>query len=183
MQKAVFLDRDGVINREVDNLKSLNQLRLLPQAASAIKKINKRGFLVIIITNQPVVARGWITENELQAIHQVLLSRLAKKGAKIDAIYYCPHHPNANVLIYRKVCADRKPGVGLVKKAAEKFKISLKNSFFIGDSTRDIQTAKNAGLKSILVKTGFGGKDKKYQVIPDFMADNLPEAVLYILKN
>lgn len=176
MKPAIFLDRDGVINREVDNLSDIRQLRLLPYAAAALKKLNQSGFLVIIITNQPVVARGWITEDDLGLIHRELLLRLAKKGAKIDAIYYCPHHPKANLLKYRIDCEDRKPNIGLIKKAINRFKISLKNSFFVGDSTTDIQTAKNGGIKSILVKTGYKGNDGKYNVKSDFVAKNLYEA-------
>ena len=91
--KAVFLDRDGTINKEVDVLRDLKQLKILPRAAEAIKKINQLGYLAIIITNQPVIARGWLTEKEVDHIHAVLINRLAKKGAKIDAVYYCPHHP------------------------------------------------------------------------------------------
>ncbi|OGK24253.1 hypothetical protein A3A46_01545 [Candidatus Roizmanbacteria bacterium RIFCSPLOWO2_01_FULL_37_13] len=182
MQKAVFLDRDGVINREVDNLRDVKQLTLLPHAADAIRKLNQSGFLVIIITNQPVVARGWISEERLKKIHMELLKRLGKKGARIDAIYFCPHHPNADLSKYRKDCQDRKPNIGLIKKAVKNFKIALENSFLIGDSTRDIQTAKNAGIPSILLKTGYGGKDRKFNVKPDYIAKNLFEASIKFIS-
>ena len=182
MPKAVFIDRDGVINREVDNLKDIGQLRLLPGVATAIRKINQNGILVIVITNQPVVARGWISENELNLIHQEILTRLAKKGAKIDAFYYCPHHPEANLKKYRKKCRCRKPNIGLIQKAVKKYNISIKDSYFIGDTTRDILTAKNVGLKSILVKTGYGGKDKKFNVKPDYIVNNLYEAANLICR-
>src|SRR3989338_5019263 len=181
-KKAIFLDRDGVINREVDNLKSINQLRLLPYVSQAIKKFNQSGFLVIVITNQPVIARGWIDEIELQNIHKELVNRLKKRGTKIDAIYYCPHHPNANLTKYRKDCQDRKPNIGLIKKAVNDFNISLKDSFLVGDTTSDIQTAKNAGVKSILVKTGYAGNDKKFKVIPNYSAKNLDEAANLIVN-
>ena len=182
MPKAVFLDRDGVINREVDNLTHLGQLRLLPGVAAAIRKINQSGILAIIITNQPVVARGWLSENKLNLIHQEILIRLAKKGARIDAIYYCPHHPNANLAKYRKDCEDRKPNIGLIKKAVKDFNISLKDSFMAGDSTTDIQTSHNAGVRSILLKTGYAGKDKKFKVKPDYIVNNLFEAANLICK-
>src|SRR3989344_1914099 len=181
-KKAIFLDRDGVINREVDNLKSINQLRLLPYVSQAIKKFNQSGFLVIVITNQPVIARGWIDEIELQNIHKELVNRLKKRGAKIDAIYYCPHHPNANLTKYRKDCQDRKPNIGLIKKAVNDFNISLKDSFMAGDSTTDIQTSHKAGVSRIFLKTGYAGKDKKFKVKPDYIVNNLFEAANLICK-
>ncbi|MBI3589571.1 MAG: HAD family hydrolase [Candidatus Liptonbacteria bacterium] len=179
---AVFLDRDGTINREVDVLRDLKQLKILPRAAEAIKKINRLGFLVIVITNQPVIARGWLTEKEVDKIHAVLISRLARKGAKIDAIYYCPHHPNANLKKYRVKCHCRKPNIGMILKAAKKYKINLKKSFMIGDHTRDILTGKNAKLKTILVKTGYAGKDNYYKIKPDFTTQNLQGAIKIIKR-
>lgn len=180
--KAVFLDRDGTINKEVDVLRDLKQLKILPKAGEAIKAINRLGFLTIIITNQPVIARGWINEKELDRIHAVLIKRLAKKGAKIDAIYYCPHHPNANLKKYRVKCRCRKPNLGMILQAARKFNIDFKKSFMVGDHTRDILTGKKAKLKTILVKTGYAGKDNYYNVNPDFTVKNLFEAVKIIKK-
>ena len=182
MKKAVFLDRDGTINKEVDNLRDISQLQLLPNVAKAINKLNQNNFLVIIITNQPVVARGWITKKRLIEIHQLLMVKLQKQGARIDAIYYCPHHPDANLRQYRKDCPDRKPNIGLIKNAVKDFNISLSDSFLIGDSTTDIKTANNADIKNILVKTGYAGKDKKFDVIADFTVKNLLEAVSIICK-
>ncbi len=183
MAKAVFLDRDGVINREVDVLRDIRQLKLLPGAAKAIEKINKLGFLAVVITNQPVIARGWLTEKEVDQIHAVLIKRLGNKKAKIDGIYYCPHHPDANLKRYRLKCSCRKPGTGLIKKAAKELGINLKKSFMIGDRTADILSGKRAGLKTILVKTGYAGKDGKHEVKPDFTADNLSKAADIIKKN
>ncbi len=182
VNRAVFLDRDGVINREVDVLRSIKQLRLLPNAARAIKKINNLGFLAVIVTNQPVIARGWLTEKEVEEIHAVLGKRLKIGGAKIDAIYSCPHHPNANLKKYRMECSCRKPNTGLIKKAAKELNINLKKSFMVGDRTADILAGKRAGLKTILVKTGYAGKDGRYQVNPDFTAKNLLEAGEIIKK-
>jgi histidinol-phosphate phosphatase family protein len=182
MNKAVFLDRDGVINREVDVLRSLKQLRLLPRVAQAVRQLNKLGFLIIVVTNQPVIARGWLTKKGLEKIHQVLIERLAKKGARIDAIYYCPHHPNANLKKYRRRCQCRKPNIGLIKKAVKKFKINVKESFMVGDGTGDILAGQRAGLKTILVETGYAGKDGKYDIKPDFIIKNLNEAIK-IIKN
>ncbi len=183
VNKAVFLDRDGVINREVDVLRSIKQLKLLPAAAKAVRKINKIGFLAVILTNQPVIARGWLTEKEMDKIHEVLIKRLDKKSAKIDAIYYCPHHPNANLKKYRLKCSCRKPNTGLIKKAAKELKIDIKKSFMVGDRTADILAGKRAGLKTILVKTGYAGKDGKYKVRPDFTAKNISGAVEIIKKH
>lgn len=183
MKKAVFLDRDGTINKEVNNLRDINQLRLLPNVAKAIRKFGQNHFLIIMITNQPVVARGWITEKQLEEIHMVLMARLKKQGARIDAIYYCPHHPNANFKKYKKDCSDRKPNIGLINKAVKDFNISLKDSFLIGDSTTDIKTANNADIKNILVKTGYAGKDKKFDVSADYIAKDLLEAVSIVCKH
>ncbi|RJQ29503.1 HAD family hydrolase [Candidatus Parcubacteria bacterium] len=184
MRRAVFLDRDGVINREVDVLRSVKQLRLLPRVAEAIQRLNEAGFLVVIVTNQPVVARGWLTEKEVDGIHEILLRRLQGKGARVDAVYYCPHHPNANLKRYRRKCSCRKPNPGLFIKAAKKFKIGLKKSFSVGDMMWDILAGKRAGTTTILVETGYGGKDKKLaiEVSPDYTAKNLYEAVRIIKR-
>lgn len=180
MKKAVFLDRDGVINKEVDNLRRIKDLRLLPGVAKAISQLNRLGYLTIIITNQPVIARGWIKPGYLDEIHQELQNRL--KPAKIDAVYYCPHHPNANLKEYRKKCSCRKPNTGMVKKAIQKYKIDPKKSFFIGDSTRDILTGEKVGVKTILVQTGYSGKDGSYKVMPDFVSKNLLDSIKIIKK-
>jgi len=183
LHRAVFLDRDGTINREVGNLRSVGQLRILPGVAHAIKELNKLGFLVIVATNQPVVARGWVTEKEIDAIHAVLVSRLGRRGAKIDAIYYCPHHPEANLKKYRLQCRCRKPNIGMIIRATKGLDVDLRRSFMAGDSTRDILTGKKAGLKTILIRTGYAGKDGKYAVRADFTAKNLSQAVKIIKKN
>ncbi len=182
MKKAVFLDRDGVLNEEVDVLRDVKQLRVIPGVAKALQKINKLGFLAIVVTNQPVIARGWLTEKEVEAINQVLVSRLAKKGGKIDAVYYCPHHPNANLKKYRLQCRCRKPNIGMVKKAAKEFSIDLKKSFMVGDTMPDIVMGKRAKLTTVLVKTGGPKNDRGYSAKPDFVAKNLGEAVKFIQK-
>lgn len=181
--RAIFLDRDGTINKQVGDLVDVKQLRILPGTASAIKKLNRLGFLVVVITNQPVIARGWLTEKEVDAIHGVLIKRLGKKGAKLDAIYYCPHHPDAQVKKYRVFCRCRKPEIGLILRAAKKFGINLKKSFIVGDTVRwDVLAGKKAKMKTILVKTGVA-HDPKYNAKPDFVAKNLKEAVLIIQKH
>jgi histidinol-phosphate phosphatase family protein len=183
-RRAVFLDRDGTINREVDVLRRLKQLRLLPNVSRAIRDLNRFGYLVVVITNQPVVARGWITEKYLREIHGDLTRRLARSGAWIDAIYYCPHHPNANLKKYRMACSCRKPEIGMIKNAAKDLNIKLdRNSFFVGDSSRDMLAGKRAKLTTILVKTGYAGADGKYDAKPDYVAKNLLAAVGIIKRH
>lgn len=181
-QKAVFIDRDGTINKEVDVLRDLKQLKVLPKTGEAIKELNRLGFLVIVITNQAVVARGWLTEEEIDHIHGVLIERLSKKGAKIDAIYYCPHHPEANLKKYRVKCLCRKPNPGMILKAASEFDINFRKSFMVGDNTKDILAGKKVKVKTILVETGYGGKDGNHNAKPDFTAKNLFEAVKIIKR-
>jgi len=184
-RKAIFLDRDGVINEEVDQLCKVKDLKIYDFAAKAIKKINEIGNLAIIISNQPMIAKGFMTENDLHEIHKKLEAELGKKGAKIDAIYYCSHHPEkgfAGEMPELKIkCKCRKPEIGLFLKAKKDFNIDLKKSYLIGDKTSDILAGKRAGCKTILVKTGYGGKDKLFNVKPDFTAKNLLEAVNNIL--
>ncbi len=174
---GVFLDRDGVINEEVGLLYRVNQLRLLSGVPEAIQECSKYGFKVIVVTNQPVIARGLCTEQYMEEIHEALQGMLNEKGAQLSEIYYCPHHENADLLRYRKACSCRKPNVGMLMRASEKFNLDLQRSFLIGDRTVDILTGKNAGCQTILVKTGYGGSDGKYDVSPDYECADLAEAV------
>jgi len=186
MVRAVFLDRDGVINKEVGHISKPEQFELLPKVGEAIRLLNKNKFKVIVISNQTVIARGEDTIEDIENIHKKMKKEIEKCGAHIDAIYYCPHHPDKGFpgerVEYKINCDCRKPKIGLLKKAVKKFNIYLKNSFFIGDKTVDIQTGKNAGCKTILVKTGYGGNDKKFKVKPDFICEDLLDAVDLILK-
>ncbi len=182
MNRVVFLDRDGVINKEVDHLHKVRDLRLLPGAARAIAKLNRSGFLIVVISNQAAVAKGMLTEEGLDEINAELLRRLARRGAKIDAIYHCLHHPEATVKKYRVKCDCRKPSPGMIIEAAKSLNIDLKKSFFIGDTTSDILAGERAGLTTILVQTGYAGRDKKHEVKPDVTVKNLPEAVKYISR-
>lgn len=183
MKRAVFLDRDGTLNTAIENIRSTNQLRILPGTAAAIKKLNRAGFLAIVITNQPIVARGLVTEKGLGFIHAALVKRLSRKGGKLDAIYYCPHHPNANLPKYRLRCRCRKPNTGLVRQAIKRFRINSKKSFMVGDTMPDIVMGKRAKLKTILVKTGGFKNHRGYKAKPDFVARNLAEAVDIIKKH
>jgi len=172
------------MNKEVDQLSQVKDLKLYHFAAKAIKKINDSDFLAIIITNQPMIAKGFMTEETLDEIHKKLETELGRAGAKIDAIYYCPHHPekgfSGEILELKIKCKCRKPEIGLFLKAKEEFNIDLKNSYLIGDKISDILAGKRAGCKTILVKTGYRGQDGLFSVKPNFIADNLLQAVRII---
>ena len=150
-QKAIFLDRDGTINKENGFITKQNQFELVPNAATAIKKINKSGFLAIVVTNQPVIARGDATFEELRLIHDKMETELGKDGAFIDAIYFCPHHTDKGFagerIEYKCNCPCRKPKPGMILQAAKDFNIDLKASYMIGDGKNDVLAGENAGLK------------------------------------
>lgn len=156
-QKAIFLDRDGTINKYVGFLRNINEFELLPNVAEAIKLINKSDYLAIVVTNQPVIARGEVTEEQLNEIHNKMETLLGEKGAYVDAIYYCPHHPDkgfeGEVAELKIKCDCRKPGIGLLQKAAIDFNIDLTNSWMIGDSVTDILCGVNAKCKTGYIGT------------------------------
>lgn len=185
-QPAIFIDRDGVVNEEVNNLSHIQQFKLLKNVEKSIAKLNASEYLAIIITNQPAVAKGFLTEVQLQEIHKKLETELGKEGAFVDKIYYCPHHPESGfegeVRALKIECACRKPKIGMIEKAVKEFNIDLQKSYMIGDSTTDIMTGINAGLKTVLVETGYGGRDKKYNCKPDYIALDLPDAINIILN-
>lgn len=183
IRKAVFLDRDGTIISQVELLHKSSELKLIPGAAKAINIFNCLGYFVVIVSNQPVVARGIIEFEEAGRIFDILVKRLGRMGAKIDAVYFCPHHPDAYVKKYKLFCKCRKPAPGMILDAATKYGINLKQSFFIGDSTQDVLAANKAKIKMILVKTGHGGKDSwQHKGSPDFTVKNILEAS-EIIKN
>ena len=153
---AVFLDRDGTIVSERDYLRSVSEMRLLPGAALAIRQLNRAGFAVVIATNQSGVARGLLSESDLEHIHRVLRERLGRRGAKLDGIYYCPHHPAAALRRYRRRCRCRKPSPGLLLRAARELGLDLARSFAVGDSARDLAAGRRAGCRTVLVRTGYG---------------------------
>ncbi len=181
MNKAVFIDRDGTINVEVDYLSSADKLVLIENAAAALKLLKDAGFLVIIVTNQSGIARGYFTEEDLGTIHDELLKNLNKNGQDlIDDIYFSPYHTEGTVEKYTKDSDCRKPATGMVMKAKVKFNIDLESSYMIGDSFADMKLAQNAGLKSFLVKTGYGEKTyekcKEENVIPFRYVKDIYEA-------
>lgn len=184
-QKAIFLDRDGTVNEYVGFLRDIDNFRLLPGVAEAIAKINASSYLAIIATNQPVIARGEVTFQELDEIHKKMETELGKGGSYLDDIFFCPHHPDkgyqGEVAELKMYCDCRKPKIGMLIEAAEKYNIDYNESWYIGDTTMDIQTGKNAGIRTILVQTGQAGQDGKYDAMPDYIAENLLAAVTYIL--
>jgi histidinol-phosphate phosphatase family protein len=181
----VLVDRDGTINEEVDLLHHESKLVLIPRAAKGIKLLNSHGIKVAIVTNQPVVARGMATEEDVQRINRKLAEMLEREGAHIDAVYYCPHHPDhpeAGDPRYRKDCYCRKPKTGMLEAASRQLDIPAERCFMIGDSTRDIAAGKGFGCRTILVRTGYGGRDGKYDAVPDYFCDDLYEAAKLVVS-
>jgi histidinol-phosphate phosphatase family protein len=186
LRAAVFFDRDGTLNLEVNHLRDPNQLILLDGVSEAVRRINRSGMVAVGITNQPVLARGDVTSEGLKKIHARLDSLLGKDGAYLDRMYVCPHHPNKGFLgeiAELKIrCRCRKPEAGLFNLAVQELNISRRDSWMVGDTTSDILAGKRAGLRTILVNTGYAGRDFKYSVDPDFIASNLADAVDWILN-
>ena len=183
---GIFLDRDGTINEEVDFLSSPENLHLLPRSAEAIHEFNALGFKVFIVTNQSGIARGRFTEKQLHDIHEALLSRLAEHNAHIDAIYYCPHHPDGSEPQFRTDCDCRKPQPGMILKAVREFSIDLPRSFVVGDRLIDIQMGNAVGVPAILVLTGYGKKElslcQHHNAKIAYIAADLFEAAQFIKR-
>ena len=183
-RKAIFLDRDGVINRHVGLVRRHEDFELLPEVASAIKLVNQSEYLAVLVTNQPVVAKGLCTLEELNVIHQKLETILGSKGAKLDATYFCPHHPERGFegenLKFKIPCDCRKPAIGMLTRASEDFNIDLNHSFIIGDSSRDIRCGINAGVKTVALLGGEGFDETSAK--PDFVFPSLFAAVQFILS-
>jgi len=154
---AVFLDRDGVLNQDPPHYAHrLDQLELIPRSAEAVKILKEHHYIVIILSNQSGVARGYYTENDVNIFNNALLMKLRECGGDVDAIYYCPHHPDAKIEKYRSICNCRKPKAGMLFKAAQDHDIDLLNSYIVGDKLSDIEAGKAAGCHAILVLTGHG---------------------------
>lgn len=166
--RAVFLDRDGVIIRERNYLADPRGIRVLRGAPQALKSLRAAGFKIIVATNQSGVARGYFSLAALRKIHAELAARLRRGGAKWDALYFSAHHPDSGH-------SWRKPGIGMLRAAARRFHLRLEDCYFIGDSTTDMQTARNAGCRAVLVRTGKGGRDGKFpRATPDKSASIWP---------
>jgi D-glycero-D-manno-heptose 1,7-bisphosphate phosphatase len=183
---AVFLDRDGTINEQMGYVNHLSRFILLPGVGRAIQRLNKAGLPVVVISNQSGVARGYFPEKLITQVHHKMETLLARDGARLDGIYYCPHHPRAEDPRYRRECDCRKPGAGLLHQAAADLHLDFKRSFMVGDRTSDLKAARQVGAKAILVLTGYGRGELEYVlpdklVKPDWIAEDLNQAVTIIL--
>jgi len=181
---AVFFDRDGTINEEVGYLSSLDQLNIYPGSYEAVRLVNEAGMKAVVITNQSGVARGFFPEAFLGVLHRRMRELLAEKGASIDGFYYCPHHPTEGNETYRRKCGCRKPETGMLTAAAEELHIDLERSYLIGDHASDMEAARRASAKGIMVRTGHGGIEiGKAGHLADFIADDVLEAVNWIMRD
>jgi D-glycero-D-manno-heptose 1,7-bisphosphate phosphatase len=187
MQRAVFIDRDGTISEEVGYINHPSRFRVFPYSAAAIKLLNDNGWLAIVVTNQAGVARGYFAEDMIKTVHEALAEEMAAGDARIDAIYYCAHHPSVGEPPYRLDCECRKPKPGLIRRAAEEFEIDLAGSWMIGDRYSDMELARNAGVNSAFVMSGYGRGEWEHQRQnwidqPDVTASHLLEAVKRIIE-
>ncbi len=184
-KRAVFLDRDGTINRDVGYPNSYHLIDIYPYSFAAVRKINQAGLLAVIITNQSGVGRGLIKESSLQAIHRQMKAAFVRQGARLDGIYYCPHYLFSELPEYKKDCSCRKPFPGMALQAADELNIDLPNSYMVGDKVEDILFGLNILARPILVLTGFGQQAitelKQQGIKPAYIASNLLEAVDWII--
>ena len=174
---CIFLDRDGVINRDMDSMPLCKDFELLDGVAEAIKAINKSDYLSVVVTNQPMIAKGFVSFEEVENTHKKMETLLGEQHAYLNGIYYCPHHPEkgfeGEIPELKIKCECRKPKAGMIFKAAEELNIDLNNSWMIGDSKRDIEAGKNAGCKTISIKENFGA---------DYVAEDLQNSIHIIMK-
>ena len=184
-QKCVFLDRDGTVNRFCGLVDKEELLVLEEHVVEAVRMLNDSDFLVIVVTNQPAVARGMCNMEDIRQSHRKMQTLLGEQNAYLDDIVFCPHHPDKGFAgedpAYKILCSCRKPATGMLDQMVQKYNIDLKNSYMVGDSTVDIQTGRNAGTKTILLRTGMGGQDERYRVTPDYIVDNLKIAAGIVL--
>lgn len=184
LRPAVFLDRDGVLVDELDFLVDPDALRLYPGVGEAVRELNSSGWVVVVVTNQSAVARGLLDERRLGEIHERLREHLARSGARLDAIFHCPHHPTAGREPYRRACDCRKPAPGLLERAARLLGLDLAHSWIVGDSARDLEAGAAVGVRGILVATGKGERERARLVAagraPAVFVPNLPAAVRHI---
>lgn len=185
MNNAVFLDRDGVITHDPPHYAHrIDQLKLIPKSAEAIGLLNENGFKVVVVSNQAGVARGYYQEKDVEIYNSAMKKELEKNDAYIDAIYYCPHHPDAKMDAYRRDCDCRKPKPGMLKRAEKDLNLDLKRSFLVGDKMSDIEAGYRAGCKTILVLTGHGSDELKMNANtkPDHISKDLYTASQIINK-
>lgn len=185
---AVFLDRDGTINEQMGYINHISRFVMLPGVAEAIALLNSHRIPVVVVSNQSGLARGYFPPQLLQEVHALMERQLARKGAALNGIYVCPHHPEAKEEKFRQDCQCRKPKPGLMLEAASDFGLDLARSYLVGDRWSDLQTAAACGAKGVLVLTGYGRGDLEYigprqTIQPHHVAENLQQAVAWILDD
>jgi D-glycero-D-manno-heptose 1,7-bisphosphate phosphatase len=186
MRPAVFFDRDGTINEQMGYINHLSRFHLLPGAAEAIRLLNQYNFLVIIVSNQSGVARGYFPIELVHEVHSFMMESLRRDGANIDAIFFCPHYPGGKVPEYSYECNCRKPGTGLIDHARKSFDIDMSRSYLVGDHTTDLELAHRCNLYGVIVKTGYGLGEVSYllprsAIKPCYIAEDLLDAVRWII--
>jgi len=188
LRPAVFLDRDGTLNEDIGFMDRMEALSLFSWTADAIRLLNRAGYCTVVTTNQSAVARGLIDEEFLRVVHQEIDCRLARGDARIDRYFYCPHHPEAPLEAYRRICECRKPRPGMILAAARELGLDLTRSVMVGDRRLDVASGHAAGVRAVLVRTGLGAAEEEDLVEdpgaqPDAILNNLMEAVGWILRN
>jgi D-glycero-D-manno-heptose 1,7-bisphosphate phosphatase len=181
------MDRDGTINEQMGYINHPSRFVLLPGAAGAVRLLNRAGFLAIVVSNQSGVARGYFPVDLVHEVHDLLQRGLEEQGARLDGVFFCPHHPGGPVEAYALSCDCRKPEPGLIRQAESRFDIDMSRSYVVGDRFSDVELAARCGLKSVLVETGYGRGDRQYvlpgrEVQPDHAAPDLEAAVRWILE-
>ncbi|RMF44670.1 MAG: HAD family hydrolase [Anaerolineae bacterium] len=184
---AVFLDRDGTLNREVNYLGDPEQLELLPGVPEGLRALREAGARLVVVTNQAGVARGYYSERDVHRVHAALREKLSAHGAEVDEVYYCPHHPTAGRGHYKKDCPNRKPSPGMLLQAQRDFNLDLTRSFIVGDKLSDLLAGHQVGCRTVLVLTGYGEQTRasldEHGFSPDFVARDLQEAAEWIVAN
>ncbi len=183
---AVFIDRDGTINEQRGYINHISRFKIIPGVEDAIRLLNQNNFLAIVVSNQSGVARGFYPIELVHEVHALMKQLLEENGSFLDAIFFCPHHPDGVIPEYTRKCNCRKPGTGLIDQACRSFDIDLSNSYVVGDLYSDMELAERAGVRGILVKTGYGLGEIEYTLPtkprkPLYVAENLLDAVNWIL--
>jgi D-glycero-D-manno-heptose 1,7-bisphosphate phosphatase len=195
-QQAIFFDRDGTLIEEIGHLHRVEDIRIYPEAFAAVRRVNQSGTLAIVITNQSAIARGLLKEKELGDLHRFLQEAFHREQARIDAFYYCPHHPEVGRGIYHRECTCRKPQPGMLLRAAQEFQLRLAACYMIGDKLIDVEAGHRAGCQAVLIKTGYGEGELQFLEEgkasapfpedplrrPDQVAGNVLEAINWIME-
>ncbi len=186
LRPAIFMDRDGTLSEEVGYVNHVSRFRLFPWSVDAVRLVNRSRYLAVMVTNQAGVARGYFPESMVHEVHAVVTRAMEAGDARLDAIYFCPHHPDVGEPPYRKDCDCRKPRPGLLRRAAEEHDIDLASSWVVGDRPGDLHLAWAVGARAALVKTGYGLGELAHHSAgwkrqPDLVAEHLLDAVTRIM--